>query len=173
MNKPFVTLTMIGFMALFGLVGCGAKSKACKVAEQAESEMVSAWREGGLTKEASERARDWATDMESIRHSSDMGPIRTIDDFRKLFAAMQTIQEDLIKQTTTKDVAMRAGEFVPQDNAEAMKVMFLGTPKDGKTPEQRAKEYAPTVAENERKIVAYQKGVAACRKALGKLEGMA
>jgi len=172
-NKQKAVLVGLGCVALLGLVGCGGgKSKVCKVAEQGESVMVNAWREAGLNKEADKRFEGWASRFEVIQNSSNVGAAQAMEVFNGYFANMLELQEDLIHGTTAKDAAMKAGQFTPEDGSDTVNAWLQGAPKDGKTPEQRAKEYGPRIAENERKIQAYQTGAAACKKALEQFQGL-
>jgi hypothetical protein len=66
---------------------------------------------------------------------------------------------------------MKAGKPVAENSTEALKLL-VGGPRDGKTPEQRAADYAPKIAENVRKIEAHKKAAEACLKAVDQFKGM-
>ena len=163
-------LLLAGFLALAGLVGCGSKGKACRLAEQAEVEILQDWREGGLMNEAEAQRGVWATHLEALRQS-DQGTAQTIQGFNRQLAAMVLIEEGSIRNLKAQSEDMRAGKRDVEKDGGAMWLM-AGSPKDEKTAEQRAAEYAPKIAENERKIMAHQKAAATARKALEKLQGM-
>lgn len=170
MKTRNMAMVLTGVLAVAGLVGCGAKSKACKVAESTEAQVLAVWREGGMNEKAEEKRGAWAAGLEAARQSS-VGPAQTVQSFTVQFSAVADIEDAMAKKLAAMNADMRAGKFVPENSTEALKVMFSG-PRDGKTTEQRAADYAPKVLENERKIEAHKKASEICRKAVSELKGM-
>ena len=163
-------LVLAGSVVLAGLLGCGSKGQACKVAEQTEAEILTAWREGGLLEEAKAHQDVWTANLEAIRHS-DQGSAQTSQGFHRQLAALVLIEEGSIRNLKAQSEDLKVGKRDVEQGGGTMWLM-VGSPKDGMTTAQRTAEYAPRIAENERKIVAHQKTIAAAKKALEKLQGM-
>ena len=164
------TALVLAVVSALALTGCGAKTQACKLAEQTEAEVLSAWREGGMAAQAEQRRGIWAANMEAIRQSNQ-GPAQTIQGFKTQFSATAELEEDFVQKLVAQNGDMKAGKPVAENGADLMRFLFMG-PKDGKTPKQRAADYTPRIAENEQMIEAHKKAAAICRKAVAKLQGM-
>lgn len=159
-----------GICTLAALVGCGPKGKACKVAERTEAEVLAVWSAGGMKEKAEEKRGAWAAGLEAARQSN-MGPAQTVQSFVVQFSAVADIEDAMAKKLTAQNADMKAGKPVAENSAEAMRLMMLG-PRDGKTPEQRAADYAPKIQGNERKIEAHKKASVICRAAVQELKEM-
>ncbi len=82
-------------------VGCGTRSKALKVAEGTEAQILSAWREGGLEQKAEDKKGEWKANMEGFR-KSDLGPAQTVQSLKNRFKALGSLEEAEAKRLSVR-----------------------------------------------------------------------
>lgn len=160
-----ILLALTIFASLLN-IGCGKKSEVCSIAESAEAKILSAWEQGGLKSEVDKKGLEWKAGIESTR-SDKRGAVEAANSFVKWFEAMDSVESRQAEQLSKQNERMIKGEYTPEKPQDIFKAM-LGNP-DGLTNEQRAKSYAPRIAENIKKIEAHKKASEAAKDAAQKL----
>lgn len=164
-------VTTVGLCGLLALgVGCNSRSKAFHIAEATDATILNDWQKGGLTTQADNTRGKWKAGLETLQ-LSQLGPAQTVEAVKMRVAAQGAAEVSEVKRLTALNEAMKAGKPVADNAGDAMELALVG-PRDGKTPQQRAADYAPKIAENERAIVAHQQAADACTKAIAQLKAM-